>query len=227
MRTYTMTRKHLPLDCLRKRLSSLPIYSLILYGSVVRGDYIPGVSDVDVFVVLEEYDEKILLRVEEVVRECFADFKPVEVDVAWELVENLDDPLRKGYPYKFLTIYRQDFVENHIVVVGNDIMPPSYDFSALLQERIKSIESNLERFKNNGKMKHILAGEVVRLWAFLNGADLDKTSVLKKVEEVGDKEALEVYKKYLEGRKMEFSQEFLEEFIKRKLMEIQAILGNP
>ncbi|ASJ17277.1 hypothetical protein A3L04_09455 [Thermococcus chitonophagus] len=219
-----MTRKHLPLDCLRRRLSSLPIYSLILYGSIIRGDYIPGVSDVDVFVVLEKFNKRILLRVEEAVEECFTEFKPVEVDVAWELVENLDDPLKKGYPYKFLTVYREDFVENHIVVLGNDIIPPSYDFSVLLEERIKSIERNLEKFKGNKKMMHILAGEVVRLWAFLNGANLDKASVLKKLEELGDEAALEIYGGYLNQRSTKFSQDFLEEIIKEKLESLKKIL---
>ena len=41
-------------DCLQRKLGRVSgLHSLLLYGSLVRGDFIPGTSDVDFFAVLE------------------------------------------------------------------------------------------------------------------------------------------------------------------------------
>ena len=42
-------------DCIRRNLGRVPgLYSLILYGSLARGDYLPGTSDVDFFAIIED-----------------------------------------------------------------------------------------------------------------------------------------------------------------------------
>ncbi|ASJ05957.1 nucleotidyltransferase domain-containing protein [Thermococcus pacificus] len=218
-------------DCIGRNLGRVPgLYSLILYGSLVRGDYLPGTSDVDFFAVLEDgiEPEEVLSRIRPVLEECTKPLKPVEVDIAWEWLSNLRDPLRLGYPYKFLTVYQADFRENHIVVTGEDIVEllPEYRVKEILPGRLEGILKNLERFSGNPKMLHILAGETARLMAFLHGSSLKKDDVLRKLEEIGDEEAVEIYHSYLAGRKMEFNGEFLREFIVSRVRELKGLQDN-
>ena len=84
------------IDCIRQNLGRVPgLYSLILYGSLVRGDFLPGTSDVDFFAVLEDgaEPEDVLSKLQPVLEGCSKPLNPVEVDVAWEWLSNLRDPL--------------------------------------------------------------------------------------------------------------------------------------
>lgn len=70
-------------------------------------------------------------------------------------------------------------------------------------------------------MIHIIAGEVGRLLAILNGAkSLKKNDILEALQKLGDREALEIYRAYLNERKLKFSEEFLIEFIKSRIDRI-------
>ncbi|WP_297462684.1 nucleotidyltransferase domain-containing protein [Thermococcus sp.] len=217
-------------DCIRKNLGRVPgLYSLILYGSLVRGDYIPGTSDVDFFAVLEDgiEPEEVLSKLQPVLEECTRSIQSVEVDMAWEWLSNLRDPLNLGYPYKFLTVYQADFRENHFVVLGEDVVRllPQYRVEEILPRRLDDILKNLERFSENPKMLHILAGETARLMAFLHGSSLRKWDVLRKLEELGDGEAVEIYRSYLDGRKTELDKEFLAEFVLSRVEKLRKEQG--
>ncbi len=213
-------------DCIREKLGRVPgLHSLILYGSLVRGDFVPGTSDVDFFAVLEDGTdpESVLRKIKPVLEGCSSSLNPVEIDVAWEWLSNLSDPLNLGYPYKFLTVYQRDFRENHVVLLGEDVVDiiPEYSLDELLPGRLEGILRNLEHFSGNRKMLHILAGETARLMAFLNGSSLRKEDVLEKLEELGDKEAVKIYRSYLAERRMEFSEEFLGEFIASRVEKLK------
>ncbi|ACJ16847.1 hypothetical protein TON_1357 [Thermococcus onnurineus NA1] len=207
------------IECVRQKLGRVPgLHSLILFGSLVRGDFIPGTSDVDFFAVLEDGadPEGILSKIRPVLEECSSSLRSVEVDIAWEYYSNLRDPLNLGYPYKFLTIYHRDFRENHVVVLGEDVVEslPEYNFREILSARLDGILENLERFSGNRKMLHILAGETARLLAFIHGSDLKKDDVLKTLKDLGDGDAIRIYEAYLDGRKTYFDEEFLKEFVR-------------
>jgi len=121
----TMRKPQLPelVDCIRRRIGRvLGLYSLILYGSLMRDDFVPGTSDVDFFIVLEDNadPDTVISQIRPILEECSAQLNPLEVDIAWEWLSNLRDPLRLGYPYKFLTIYQADFRKNHFVILGNE-----------------------------------------------------------------------------------------------------------
>ena len=218
-------------DCIRHHLGRVPgLYSLILYGSLARGDYIPGTSDIDFFAVLEDdiEPEETLSKIRPVLEECSKPLNPVEVDIAWEWLSNLRDPINLGYPYKFLTIYQADFRENHVLIIGEEVVGliPEYQVEDILPQRLEGILRSLERFSGNTKMLHILAGETARLVAFLNGSSLGKEDVLRKLEEIGDNEAVEIYRFYLDGRRMEFSEEFLRDFIASRVEGLKRPVGT-
>jgi predicted nucleotidyltransferase len=223
-----MRKPQLPelIECIQRKTGRVPgLHSLILYGSLVRGDFVPGTSDVDFFVVLEEEadPDTVISRLSPVLEECSAPFNPVEVDIAWEWLSNLKDPLRLGYPYKFLTIYQTDFRENHVVILGDEILEylPEYSLEDLLPARLKGVLNGLEKFRGNLKMMHIQAGEVARLMAYLSGSSLRKDEVLRALEQIGDEDAIKIYRAYLNGRKMPFPEEFLREFMIKRVKWIR------
>lgn len=204
------------------------LYSLILFGSYVRGDFIDGVSDLDFFAVLKEGSEGIIPKLTAMLEECTSDIKRASVDVAWEYLENLGDPLHRGYPFKFLTIYQWDFLEYHVVLYGNDIADilPRYEWRDLARWRagrqLVYLEGQRDRARHGyPKMLRIGAGEVIRLMALLNGAEsISKGDVLQMLERLGDVYALEIFTAYLEGRKLKYPAEYWVSFIRSRIKQI-------
>ncbi|WP_232462006.1 nucleotidyltransferase domain-containing protein [Thermococcus siculi] len=218
------------IECIRQNLGRVSgLYSLILYGSLVRGDFIPGTSDVDFFAVLEEgaNPDDVIPRIRPILEECSRHLEPVEVDIAWEWLPNLRDPIRLGYPYKFLTVYQRDFRDNHVVVLGEDVIDllPEYSLEEILPSRLEKLERDLGQLRENRKMMHILAGETARLMAFLYGSSLRKSDVLRTLEGLGDEEAVRIYRSYLEGRRMDFDEEFLRRFILSRVERLKKETG--
>jgi predicted nucleotidyltransferase len=130
------------LECIKAGIEGVDerreeLYSLILFGSYVRGDFVEGVSDLDFFAVVNESHERSIERLRSLLDECMKNIKRREVDLAWSYLEELDDPLNKGYPFNFLTIYQDDFFGNHIVVYGKEIesILPRYDWRELIRWR--------------------------------------------------------------------------------------------
>jgi len=216
------------IKCIKEGINQDPelkelLYSLILFGSFVRGDFLEGVSDLDFFAVIVKRSESTIPKLKRILEECTQEVKATEVDLAWEYLKNLEDPLRKGYPFKFLTIYQEDFLKNHIVVYGKGIedILPRYNWRKLVRWRAERVLSSLERRRGDLKMLHISAGEVARLLAFLGGAKtLEKNEILEALQKMGDREALEIYQAYLEGRKLKFNEEMLVNFISSRIMKV-------
>ncbi|USS41470.1 nucleotidyltransferase domain-containing protein [Thermococcus aggregans] len=215
------------INCIKNKIKGDPelmseLYSLILYGSAVRGDFIEGVSDIDFFAVLKGNDE-ILSSLRRILEDCTKNTGAVEVDLAWEFLENLDDPLNKGVPFKFLTVYQEDFLKNHVVIYGEDITEilPKYKFEELIKWRVTRLLKLSDVNRGNLKMLHITAGEVARLLALLNGAKtLKKEDILEVLQKIKDEDALSIYTSYLNKRNMSFDEEFLRSFIATRCNKI-------
>ncbi|WP_297505949.1 hypothetical protein [Thermococcus sp.] len=109
------------------------------------------------------------------------------------------------------------------MVIGEEIVGllPEYEIGEILPRRLEGILRNLEHFSGNRKMLHILAGETARLIAFLHGSSLKKEDVLRKLEELGDEDALKIYRSYLAGRKTEFSGKFLRDFVAKRVEKMK------
>jgi predicted nucleotidyltransferase len=214
-----------PLECVRVKIRGdealrRDLHSLILFGSYVRGDFVDGVSDMDFLAVFKAVSEDQLKRLREILGDCTSGIQRKLVDAPWELLENLDDPLRKGFPYKFLTFYQQDFIENHLVVYGEEIsdLLPRYDRDELLTWRAERLLGSVSRFEGDPEMLKLSAGEVARFMAIENGAvGISKGEILSALEALGDSDALEIYRAYVEGRDLEFSEECLTEFITSRM----------
>jgi len=91
----------------------------VLYGSLVRGDYIPGCSDIDIFLVVAGPTAPVRLARSLAMTGAVArGLRPRGIDVAWCTV---DEVLRHECTYKFLTMYRDDFEHNSMIVAGKPV----------------------------------------------------------------------------------------------------------
>ena len=209
------------IECIRDRINEdgdlvLGIHSLILYNSYVRGDFVEGVSDLDFFAVLTGNPEEIMPRLTPIVEECTSGIDKVLLDLPWSRLSEIYDPLNKGFPFKFLTIYQDDFLENQVVIYGKGIedMLPRYARKELFRWRAERLLNSPERFKDKTDMLRISAGEVIRLMALMNGAkSISKGDIRATLERIGDEEALEIFEAYLNGRNLERSNDYWVEFI--------------
>jgi len=209
------------INCIKNRIGNNEtlakrLYSLILFGSYVRGDFIEGVSDLDLFAVFNENTEESIPKLFEILEECTQGIKYKLIDLPSVNIIDLQEPLNQKNPLKFLTFYQEDFLKNHKVVYGEDISDilPSYDKKALQNARAEQLIRAPQRFKDNPELLLLSAGETARFEAIIKGSkSISKVDIMKTLEKIGDEEALRIYSAYIEGREIEFSREYLSSFI--------------
>jgi len=207
--------------CVKKRIGdnetlAKRLYSLILFGSYIRGDFIEGVSDLDFFGVFNENTEESIPKLIEILKECTQGIKYKLIDLPCVTLNDLREPLKQKNPLKFLTFYQEDFLKNHKVVYGEDIsnILPSYDKKTLQNARAEQLIRAPQRFKDNPELLLLSAGETARFQAIVNGTkSISKVDIMKTLEKIGDVEALCIYSAYIDGRKIELTREYLSSFI--------------
>jgi len=196
------------------------LYSLVLFGSAVRGDYTPGLSDIDFLAVLRRPADEAIRELKAMLEEATKSLRPKLVDLPWALVDEVRDPMNKGHPFKFLTFYQRDFLDHHVVVYGEEVAPllPHLDACQLAAWRAKTLLRNLERFRGDPEMMKLGAGETARFLAVLVGArDISKGEVLRALGELGDVEALAIYRDYVRGSRETWSEEYYRGFVESRL----------
>ncbi|MGQ4892398.1 MAG: nucleotidyltransferase domain-containing protein [Candidatus Njordarchaeia archaeon] len=187
-------------DQVKRTLVSLPnelsahIYSSVVFGSLVRGDFVPGISDIDVFIVFknntgEKTINQILNRlyaISEPYRGC-SNYEKV-LDIPWDFEKNLPFRGREIKPFfKFLGIYAFDFVKYSKVIYGENFIEMLYvpNPKDLIVERAKDILKKLDKYQEEEKnyMIRILAGEAIRLAQLKFGEiTIDKRRVFDNFE---------------------------------------------
>ena len=206
-------------ECVRRRVAADPelsgIHSLVLFGSYVRGDFVPGLSDLDFFVVVRD-EPPDMDRLKEIIEGCAEGIDYKLVDLPWEQLEDLRDPMRLGGGFKFLTIYQRDFIEHHEVVYGEEVahLIPLYPMDELVRWRTEWLAGSGKLIEENPDLAPVVAGEVSRLIAVINDAkDISKQTILETLEKAGDEQALEIYKAYVENRQLNVDREYYLAFI--------------
>ena len=194
------------IGCIVKSIENTKdVYSVVLFGSYVRGDYVEGLSDLDILTVIR--DINIVSSLKEIIEKCKEKSNFKNIDWAWCTVDEIRNPM-EGYPFKFLTIYLDDFRKNHRVIYGKEIIHeiPSKIEGDLISQRINRLKALAKNSK--GKMLSIVAGEVVRLLAIISGANgiskKDTMDALKNVEDEHIRHlAYFVWNSYLQGDVLE------------------------
>jgi predicted nucleotidyltransferase len=219
-------------DCIGRRISADPmlskIYSLILFGSYVRGDFVPGLSDLDILVIVRD-ESPDMVRLHEIISSCVEGTGHRFLDLPWERLENLRDPMNMGYGFKFLTIYLDDFLENHELIYGEDVAPllPRYDTDVLMRWRMERLSKSEKLIKDRPDLAPVVAGEVCRLMAIIGGVgDISKQGVLDALKAVGDEQATDIYESYVRNRKPDKDQEYYVKFIESRIRKIESKFEN-
>ncbi|MBN2336072.1 nucleotidyltransferase domain-containing protein [Candidatus Bathyarchaeota archaeon] len=214
-----------PFNCIKRVIEgddalTAELYSLILFGSYVRGDFKPGISDLDLLAVLRTGDGDIMKRLLEEVKRCVEGMDILLVDMPWVTVEELGDPIGKGYGLKFLTFYQPDFLANHRVIYGEEIaqLIPRYDPRDLAAWRAEKILANVGRFRDRPQLLRVSAGEAAKFLAVVHGvADIGKETVLSALRELGDEEAYSIYSDYVNGVDADRDPEYYAAFITSRM----------
>lgn len=215
-------------ECVREKITADPelskIYSLVLFGSYIRGDFVSGLSDLDILIVVKD-EPPDLDKLKESIQACAEGIDYKLIDLPWERLENLRDPMNMGYGFKFLTIYLRDFLEHHEVVYGEEVVHliPLYPMDELVRWRTQRLADSGKLIEENPDLAPVVAGEVCRLIAVINGAqDISKQTILETLEKAGDEQALEIYKAYVENRRLNVDREFYLTFIASRIGRIKS-----
>lgn len=220
-------------DCIRNKIREddeliEDIYSLVQFGSSVRGDYIEGVSDFDFFALIRENPDVSIPKLRNILVNCTHEVRE-KICITWAFLNHIDDPLNKGHPFKFLTIYLDDFLENHIVIYGNEIEDnfPRYKWEEMITRRAERLQNYVEKIRSDPKMLREVSGEVIRLMASLKGANgARKDEVLSVMVELDDGDASLIFSEYLEGRDGGHSEEFYVDFILSRTEKILSEINS-
>jgi len=194
-------------QCMKRAVMDDPVlragvFSLVVFGSYVRGDFKPGVSDLDLFAVLRDDDEAVAERLLGAVKGCVKGMDILLVDMPWMTVDQLRDPIGSGYGFKFLTFYQADFLAHHRVVHGAEVAPllPRYDPNKLAAWRARRLLENIERFRDSPDLLRVSAGEAAKFLAAVHGEeDISKETVFETLRWLGDEEAYTIYREYVDG----------------------------
>ena len=174
------------LNAAREDVQALPgsardeIRSIIVAGSLVRGDFIPGRSDVDVYTVLAGDIERAWEgQTHRAVRECFErHFAPMKRTSLnpffWDdvCISESQLPPRAGYNgrhrFKAFGAYLFDFVDHHRILYGRDVVrdfPAPVDPRTLVPERAATLAAQARELveKKDGEIGRLvlLAGSAV------------------------------------------------------------------
>lgn len=195
------------------------LFSLIAHGSIIRGDFIENQSDLDIYAVFKKISKEPISKLTELI-EKHVKINYRVLDFACSNLEELDDPLTKGYPFKMLISEQEDFKQNHLVLYGNEIMDliPVYTWDETKHWRAKRLIENIESFKDRPEMMRIGAGQTILFMTREAGATgIGKDETLCVLKKIGDEQAIEIYTAYLEGVELDYPLEFWVGFIKSRL----------
>ncbi|GKX27651.1 hypothetical protein SH1V18_01310 [Vallitalea longa] len=175
------------------------IKSIIIDGSIIRGDFCDGSSDIDITITTSDNITSVKNKVEEIIRDVQKDLplrqyprKPLIYDIQWQEIDLVEKTgkrkindwnsmnIPKGYPK--LWLYAFDSIKHHKVIYGQDITDkytriPSKHFVPIRIERIANSVSNLGdsvsayEIENGGITQIKNAWEAIRCICIANGLE--------------------------------------------------------
>ncbi|MFH1243974.1 MAG: nucleotidyltransferase domain-containing protein [bacterium] len=195
------------------------VVSIMVDGSLVRGDFLDEASDIDLTITTSKQADEIA-GIVELINICQNKLlkrvwpsKPLKYDIQWQNIYTVRETGKRGINewsisniptgYPRLWLYAFDGVKFHKVIYGDDVTKlythiPPRDFVSLRLERLKrsvteigSSESDYE--KNYGAITQVKnAWETVRVYCLATGLEsINKTDVYGHIKKVViDKELL-------------------------------------
>ncbi|MCE4622530.1 MAG: nucleotidyltransferase domain-containing protein [Desulfurococcales archaeon] len=216
------SRKHEQIvDCIRRiGWREFDYVEVAIYGSLIRGDFVGCISDIDVFIVSNKpIGKEEAKTIEEKIRRCAEAHELCyrDVDIAWCTLDEIQEGKCR---FKFLTVYRGDFESNHEVVYGEPVhrSAPSHWDPCQRYMRLKE----MYRRAASMKFKLIVLGELIKLSLMLVGyhGPWDKRSIHTMLGKLGWRREALIWRNYLSG--VEPSNRIVE----RVFEDIQRFLGE-
>ncbi len=136
------------------------LVSLIVFGSFIRGDIIEKQSGLDIYGVFNKMSKETISKLTELI-EKHVKIKYRVLDFACSNLEELDAPLTKGFPFKFLISDQIDFRQHHLVLYGNEIMGliPVYTWNETKRARVNRQSRFIRRTsKESNSIIHMNTG---------------------------------------------------------------------
>jgi len=195
------------------------LMSLIVFGSFVRGDFIENQSDLDIYAVYKKMSKETISQLAGLIEE-YIKIKYRVLDFSCSNLEEISDPLTKGYPFKHLIADQEDFRQHHLVLYGDEITDqmPVYTWNETKYWRAKRLIGNIERFKDRPDLLRISAGQTILFMTREAGATgIGKAETLRAIKQIGDEQAIEIFTAYIEGIELDYPHEYWVDFIKTRL----------
>lgn len=195
------------------------LVSLIVFGSYIRGDFVESQSDLDIFAVFDRMTKTNISKLTDLI-EKHVKINYRVLDFACSNFADLDDPLTKGYPFKFLIAHQDDFRENHLVLYGSDIVSllPDYNWDEIKHSRANRLVENIERYKDKSHLLPIGAGQTILFMTREAGATgIGKKETMRVLKQIRDEQAIEIFSAYISGIKLDYPREYWVNFVKSRL----------
>ncbi len=187
------------------------LVELVLYGSIVRGDYDSDISDIDLFYIVNDACKDDITRInhvlgnitESALRICGVREPRRGIDLAWCLRSEIESSSALC-EYKFLTLYREDFEQSSILVLGEKLhtLLPAPSPEDAVRQALKRLSRRVVEFaEKNPSLLPILAGEVAKLVLLSNGykGPWVKQAVYRALQRT-DPVLADIWRNYLDGK---------------------------
>lgn len=208
----------------RNKLRGYHIKSVYIINSLARGDFIQGVSDIDLLIIFDEETEmdSASNTIKKISRELNSIFSKLTtshfgdiIDIAWEIHNNY-----KKSPLKCFKYFFDDLVHNNIHIYGPDILQTLNIDQPTKTEYVEKLTVLIKRYFSHKdlRQKNLDIGETIRYYLRLIGIKtLDKNKILKKLNQNNQPEILEFYQRYINNNTDGKEQEKLNEKIINKI----------
>jgi predicted nucleotidyltransferase len=174
------------------------IYSVLLRGSAAIGNYIPGKSDIDLTVVLREFNFSDVSSISQSLYNL-SENMGVRIGVTFTDEEelNLDEESKIHYHGTKNADYTREIGENSVILMGEDVRKQflkyqKFDISTIYFDASKKLAVLIKNFTKDPRASYkkginhsfILAKQILHINAV---HEIDKDKIVEKIGEIDEK----------------------------------------
>lgn len=205
------------------------IKSIYIINSLARGDFIKGVSDIDILVIFKKgvslkNGSKIAAKISNLLKPDLFKYKTAHkgevLDIPWEIDGRYEKSKINCFRY-----FADDLKKYHIHIYGEDIIPKLKLKNATRALRKKRIQELIKHIDNETDIKQInmITGSIIRHFLYTQGIKtLNKYEIVKELEKLNYPDILTFYKNCIKNKANTKKQAQLN----RKIINEIAVLMN-
>lgn len=184
------------------------IKSVYIVGSLARGDFVLGISDIDVLIIFDSdiTNKKASIISTELSKKLNSVFSKLKtshfekiIDMPWEIEGSY-----KNSKLKIFTYFFEDLKQNNILIFGDDVVSKLKLATPSKKEYVDKINLLLEKHKKSKNIlqKNLYIGEIIRNFLWIQGiTTLNKYEILKKLKnDTNYSEMVIFYERYINNQ---------------------------